>query len=96
MSRCVVRRRHYCLTGRVETKVGLVQLLVEGRVDGCVVVDVGVVDPLRVELVPSILEQLVKNGFLLVIMDVHTLSLDGTCLNSNRVKASLIIRQEFS
>ena len=88
VSRCVVGCRHYCLTGWVEAKVCLVQLLVKGRVDCCVVVDVGVVDSLSIELVIAILEELVKDGLLLVIVDVHTLSLDGTTLNSNRVKAS--------
>ena len=85
VARCVVRGGHDCLASWVESKVGLVhQLLVEGGVHIGVVVGDGVlvVDTLGVELGASILEQFVQDRFLLVIVDVHTLALDSTTLNS--------------
>ena len=85
MARCIVWCGYDCLTCWIEAKVCLVQLLIEWWIDSCVVVGdgVGMVDTLWIELVSSILEQLVKNGFLLVIMDIHTLALDCTTSNSN-------------
>ena len=41
------------------------------------------VDPLGIELVASVLEELVQYGLLLVIVDVHAFALYSTTLNSN-------------
>lgn len=82
-ARGVVRRAHDRLASRIVAKVRLVhQLLVKGRVDGGVVVGDGV----GVDLGVAILEQLVEDRLLLIVVDIHTLALDGTAFNSNAQK----------
>lgn len=78
------------MPGGIETEVCLVhQLLVETRVHSCVVVRNSLV-VVRNGLVPvsvdlcTILEQFVKNGFLLIVVNIHTLSLNSTAKTSNK------------
>jgi len=74
MATCVIRSGNDRLASRIEAKVSLVhQLLVERTVHRSVVV----LDRVRVDLVVSILEELVQDALLLIIVDVHALALDG-------------------
>lgn len=83
----VVGRGYDRLPSRVEPEVGLVhQLLVEGGVDGCVVVGDGV----GVDLGVAVLEELVQDALLLVVVDVHPLALDSAAFNSNTQPVSNI------
>lgn len=76
----VVGGRDDCLTRRVESEVGLIhQLVVEGGIDGCVVVGDGlvtVVGPTALDL-GTVFEELVEDALLLVVVDVHLVALDG-------------------
>jgi hypothetical protein len=89
----IVGRGDDCLSGRVETEVGLVhQLIIERRVDRCVIVldSLGVVVVVVASLINlgSVFEQLVQNGLLLVVVNVHTLALDSTTVGSKRKNIS--------
>ena len=73
----VVRRGDDCLPRWVEAKVRLVhQLVVETRVYVRVVVLYRLVVDVLLRL--AVLEQFVQDGFLLVVVDAHTFSLDCT------------------
>lgn len=85
----IVRRRDDCLSGRVETEVSLIhQLIIERRVDCCVIVldSLGVVVAVVAALINlgSVLEQLVQDGLLLVVVNVHALALDSAAVGSKR------------
>lgn len=86
LASCAVRRRHNRLSGRVVAEVRLVhELLVEGRIHGCVIVLDGLLVVLHASLVHlgPVFEQLVQNALLLVVLDTHSFSLDSTALRSN-------------
>ena len=83
----IVRRRHDGLSGWVEAKVGLIhKLLVETRIDRGVIVLNGLISVrwsgVRVHLLRSVLEKLVQDTFLLLIVNVHAFTLDGTAMRS--------------
>lgn len=84
-SRCVVGRGDNGAASRVEAEVSLVhKLLVEAGVDRGVVVLNGrvvVVGLVGVDLC-TVLEKFVQNALLLVVVNVHTFSLDGTAARS--------------
>ena len=87
----VIGGRDDGLTGGVEAKVGLVhQLVIEGRVDRCVVVCDGLVAVVRstalVDL-RTVLEELVEDALLLIIVDVHPFALDGAAMRLKRREA---------
>ena len=95
LARGAVRRRHNRLPSGVVAEVCLVhQLLVERRVHRSVIV----LDCLLVVLhtclvhLGTVLEQLVQNAFLLVVLDTHSFSLDGTALRSKRQTADQTTR----
>lgn len=69
------------LASGIETEVGLVhELLVEGGVDGLVVVgaDVDATDLI------AVLEKFVEDRLLLVALDAHAFALDGTARNKDQ------------
>ena len=77
LTRSVVGRGDDCLPRWVEAKVRLVhQLVVETRVYVRVVVLYRLVVDVLLRL--AVLEQFVQDGFLLVVVDAHTFSLDCT------------------
>jgi len=82
LSTSVVRSRYDGLPRWIESKVSLIhKLLVEARIDICVVVCDGlgvVVTTLAARLSIIILEEFVQDRLLLFVVDAHTLALDST------------------
>lgn len=89
-SLAIVGRGYDRLPLRIESKVSLIhKLFVETRIDRCVVVCdclVGRWSRAGVHLLCTILEQLIQDALLLLVMNVHTFSLDGTAMRSKTPK----------